>query len=120
MLMFFRDGWNLALNVSAVAAPRPPSGFGCPMVVSSAVWCSIFEIQFGAAQHDDRRHPHPHRQSGGGAQRTLGCVVISEIRQIPSKGGLVSKVSRERRRQRASSPRFAGSRGAKLALGGLG
>src|SRR6202030_2439048 len=60
------------------------------------VWCSIFEIQFGAAQHDDRRHPHPHRQSGGGAQRTLGCVVISEIRQIPSKGGLVSKVSRER------------------------
>jgi hypothetical protein len=36
-----RQSYRAGPTVSAIRAPRRPSGFGCPTVLSRAVWCSI-------------------------------------------------------------------------------
>jgi len=36
--------------VSAILAPRPPSGFGAPTVLSRAVWCSISALSLAPSR----------------------------------------------------------------------
>src|ERR1700748_1412278 len=42
-----------------------------------------FRIQFSAEQDNAGGHPHPHHQADGGAQGTVGRVIVGKIRQIP-------------------------------------
>src|ERR1700712_123141 len=39
-----------------------------------------FRVQLRPEQHDDGRHPHPHHQADRGPERTVGRVVIAEVR----------------------------------------
>src|SRR6516164_4829576 len=38
-------------------------------------------VQLGAEQNNDGRHPHPHHEADGGAERAVGGVVVAEFGQ---------------------------------------
>ena len=76
---------------------RPDSGIPRRLVLD-------FRVQFGPAQHDDRRHPHPHHQADRGAERAVGGVIVSEIGEIPGQRCRTGEPERCRRQRAETQP----------------
>ena len=75
-----------APTVSAITAPRAPSGFAAPGRVARGLVLDL-GIEFGADEDDRGREPHPHHQADHRAERAVGRVVVGEVRQVPGERG---------------------------------
>ena len=72
-----------APTVSAMCAPRTPIGFGEPVVVSRAVWCSVSALSSAPSRiaiPEDPRHESDRR-----TQRTVCLVELAETGGIPGE-----------------------------------
>jgi hypothetical protein len=75
-----------------MTVPRAPRGFSPGTVESRTVWCSISE---SCAPNKITIEEHPDHHADAPVQRTICCVIVGEIREVPWK-------------QRGTEPRDSG------------
>ena len=71
--------------VSAITAPRRPSGFSPPTVEILRGLMFDLGVQLAAEQDHNGGDPHPHHHADGGAERAVGCVICAKIGDVPRK-----------------------------------
>jgi hypothetical protein len=62
-------GSQVGATVSALLAPRAPSGFSAPVVVSRFVWCSISAFSSAPMSTMVAEDPHQRHEAEGSTER---------------------------------------------------